>query len=317
MDKIPLLTIAIPTFNRAHYLDICLLNILDQKKTVQCNIEILVSDNCSTDNTKEVVDKYKLLDNEIRYIKNNENKGGDFNITQCLLLAQGQYVLCFGDDDILLKNSLKKIIDLLKTSKDFGHITIFSKKKSLDFGNPYTIYDNQINYLKAIDFYYTWISANIINTTFINRDNAFKNVGSFLNQVHIYFEVICKANQHVCFNNALVLPGKILKPEGYNFIQVFCINLNNILNHFENNIMEFKNYKLYISKILLKDFWPQSIVNAKLSNSKVSYKNACPILFKYYKRYLFFWIFVFPLFLLPLKFAIRYKNILNYVSNNS
>lgn len=304
MDNVPLLTIAIPSYNRATYLDSCLSNLINQKKDIKNNIEILVSDNCSTDNTEEVVKKYLRVGNEINYIKNIENRGGEFNITQCFLLAKGQYILCFGDDDVLLVNSLKKIINLLQLNNDFGLITLFSEKKMvLENEKTYKIFDNKLDFLIYIKYYFTWISANIVNSKCINRENIFNYYGTCLNQVPIYLEAVANGKKNVAFISPLVLPGTLIKPSGYDFIQVFCINLNNIMDDFEKKYIDFKGYKIHLNKILLTYFWPNALLNAKLKSTKVSYNNAFIILFKYFKYYFYFWMYILPILILPYKLA--------------
>ena len=91
----PLVTIAIPTYNRANgYL----------KNAIECalkqtyrNIEVVISDNCSSDNTEEVVKGY--TDPRIRYFRQSANIGANNNFNFCLEKAQGSYFLLFHDDD--------------------------------------------------------------------------------------------------------------------------------------------------------------------------------------------------------------------------
>ena len=64
-----LLTIAIPTNNRAKYLDKSLTHFTKQLSISNKNIDLIVSDNCSSDNTEEVVNKYIQLGYNIQYIK--------------------------------------------------------------------------------------------------------------------------------------------------------------------------------------------------------------------------------------------------------
>ena len=64
-----LLSIAIPTYNRAHYLDLCLSQICKQLPGNEQDIELIVSDNASPDNTEEVVKKYIDRGIDLKYIK--------------------------------------------------------------------------------------------------------------------------------------------------------------------------------------------------------------------------------------------------------
>jgi len=95
-NSLPLVTIAIPTYNRAEYLAQALESAV--KQTYQ-NIEIIVSDNCSIDNTEAVVGGFK--DPRIKYFKQKENIGPDPNWNFCLENAKGIFFLLLQDDDLI------------------------------------------------------------------------------------------------------------------------------------------------------------------------------------------------------------------------
>ena len=82
-----LLTIAIPTYNGAktirNALDILLPQCTDE-------IELVISDNTSTDETPEIIPEYQKL-YPIRYIRNKINIGPDANFLQCMKLASGKF----------------------------------------------------------------------------------------------------------------------------------------------------------------------------------------------------------------------------------
>lgn len=100
--KRPKVTIAIPTFNRACYIGQAIESSLSQ---TYGNIEVLIADNASTDNTEEVVKRFK--DPRIRYYKHKENKGLVFNWNFCLKHARGVFFLMLSDDDILENNAIE------------------------------------------------------------------------------------------------------------------------------------------------------------------------------------------------------------------
>lgn len=91
----PLVTIGISTYNRANgYLPQALDSALAQTYP---NIEIVVSDNCSTDGTEELV--RSRSDARVRYIKQERNIGANNNFNMCLSHARGVYFLLLHDDD--------------------------------------------------------------------------------------------------------------------------------------------------------------------------------------------------------------------------
>src|SRR4051812_3382863 len=109
----PLLTIAIPTYNRASLLNACL-SALAKEFGGNPDIEVLVSDNASTDDTEKIVQSHKEVSFPgLLYVKNNANLGADYNIRQAFEKATGKFVWIFSDDDIFLGSYGRPIIDLL------------------------------------------------------------------------------------------------------------------------------------------------------------------------------------------------------------
>ena len=98
-----LLTICIPTYKRAKELDYSLSCFERELKTVDASLlEFFISDNCSPDNTGEVVDKYIKKGLPIIYSRNDTNIGPDNNFLKCFYAAKSKYLWLLGDDDYLL-----------------------------------------------------------------------------------------------------------------------------------------------------------------------------------------------------------------------
>ena len=97
MSTSPLVTIAIPTYNRAEsYFPSALRSALSQTYS---NIEIVVSDNCSNDHTQAMVRAIK--DPRIRYFRHDPGIGQKNNYNFCFEQAKGSYVLLLHDDDLI------------------------------------------------------------------------------------------------------------------------------------------------------------------------------------------------------------------------
>jgi glycosyltransferase involved in cell wall biosynthesis len=93
----PLVTIGIPTYNRAgSYLKCSLESALNQRYN---NLEIIVSDNCSQDNTKELVLGYN--DGRIKYYRHDPSVKPHENAHYCVMNALGEYFLLLHDDDLI------------------------------------------------------------------------------------------------------------------------------------------------------------------------------------------------------------------------
>jgi len=103
------LTIAIPTYNRVEYLKELLPELLRQCAPYP-EIEIIVSNNCSTDGTAD----YLATVPRIQTWTNVENVGAAENFVRCVELAQGDYVWLFWDDDLIEKDGIDNVMDTLR-----------------------------------------------------------------------------------------------------------------------------------------------------------------------------------------------------------
>jgi len=105
----PLVTIAIPTFNRASWLKDCVRSALSQ--TYQ-HFEVLVSDNASTDETPEILKQFS--DTKLRVIRQETNIGLLPNWNDCLRQARGDYVIFVSDDDRVAPWLLERCVNLAR-----------------------------------------------------------------------------------------------------------------------------------------------------------------------------------------------------------
>jgi glycosyltransferase involved in cell wall biosynthesis len=96
-ETLPLVTIAIPTYNRAgSYLPVALRSALAQDYP---RLEVLVADNASTDETASLVQR--ISDKRLRYLRHPVNIGANRNYNYCLNEARGDYFLLLHDDDAI------------------------------------------------------------------------------------------------------------------------------------------------------------------------------------------------------------------------
>ncbi|MEI6970258.1 MAG: glycosyltransferase family 2 protein [bacterium] len=108
----PALSICIMTYNRAKTLRETLESILPQV-CEHPEVEVVISDNASTDNTAVVCREFQSRFPVIRYLPNPENLNVDGNILACVEKARGRYVSFFSDDDISPPGTFKGILERL------------------------------------------------------------------------------------------------------------------------------------------------------------------------------------------------------------
>jgi glycosyltransferase involved in cell wall biosynthesis len=129
------LTIGIPTWNRRKYLERLVDNTLNQIKKFNFNdIEILISDNASDDGTFELYKKKYAKEKKIRYHRNKINLKCKGNILKIIEKARGEFIWFLGDDDLIIKDKLPQIMNLISERKKIFLLNSISKDgKSFSF----------------------------------------------------------------------------------------------------------------------------------------------------------------------------------------
>jgi hypothetical protein len=134
----PLVTIAIPTFNRASWLKDCVLSALSQ--TYQ-HFEILVSDNASTDETQQVLRKFS--DRRLRIVRQQTNIGLLPNWNACLAAARGDYIIFVSDDDRIAPWLLERCIELVEKDPQIPIVITLSSDHSTLVGQTWPAHASQ------------------------------------------------------------------------------------------------------------------------------------------------------------------------------
>jgi glycosyltransferase involved in cell wall biosynthesis len=114
----PRLTVAIPTFNSAHFLPDAIASVMRQGLD---DFEILIMDNASGDKTEEVVRSFQNC--HIRYIRNPSNLGACENGNRCLTNSRGRYLKFLCADDVLLDGVLRKQLNVLEARPEVALVT--------------------------------------------------------------------------------------------------------------------------------------------------------------------------------------------------
>jgi glycosyltransferase involved in cell wall biosynthesis len=118
-----LLSLCIPTFNRSGLLAGLLESILLEWPSAEGQMEVVVSDNCSTDDTADVVRHFRTQ-MPIRYHRHDRNIGVTANICFVPGLATGCYCWILGDDDLLVPGAVTRVLSLLIEHSDVRGVVV-------------------------------------------------------------------------------------------------------------------------------------------------------------------------------------------------
>lgn len=113
MRNTPILTIAIPTYNRPQLLTQQISRLLPQ---LTSEIKVIIYDNNSTTPAKEAIGD--LCTGEILIVTNPTNVGADANICRCFENCDTEWLWVLSDDDIIMENAIATVIDSIKSNRD-------------------------------------------------------------------------------------------------------------------------------------------------------------------------------------------------------
>jgi glycosyltransferase involved in cell wall biosynthesis len=116
----PLLSIGVPTYNGAKRIHKALNSIWNSGYP---NLEVIICDNCSTDNTQEICEQTAREHPEVRYIRHKENLGILRNFEFALEQATGQYFMWVADDDIIEPGVLTRYVEFLEANREYSLVS--------------------------------------------------------------------------------------------------------------------------------------------------------------------------------------------------
>ena len=149
----PLVSVGIPTYNRAESLKKTIASVINQTYS---NLEIIISDNASTDSTQQVCEEFCQLDPRITYIRQPKNFGANNNFKFVLDQAEGEYFMWLGDDDQISNNFVEECLLFLIQNSDFqlccGHAKYISNSEKMRMGEEINL-ENEDFRLRVTNYF--------------------------------------------------------------------------------------------------------------------------------------------------------------------
>jgi glycosyltransferase involved in cell wall biosynthesis len=117
MSAETLISVCIATYNGEQTLKETIQSVLDQTHQ---HFEIIISDDGSTDGTQDIINSYS--DPRIKAHFNSTNVGMSHNWQQAIMMAEGEFVINLGHDDMLLPNCMERVLETFATNKKTGMV---------------------------------------------------------------------------------------------------------------------------------------------------------------------------------------------------
>lgn len=234
--SVKLLSICIPTYNRCDILDETLNKLLTNTDFNNEYIEVIVSDNCSTDNTKNVVAKYPL----VKYYCNETNTSFT-NLTTALSYASGKYIKLYNDTFTFRLGALGKMITRIKTYENDNTNLFFYPNFLHNHDNKKTI--NSISsFFYECSYNTTWTaSIGFWKKDFDKIEDKNKYASLHLPQLEWMYSIVKNNKQTIIYFEDLFDVTVAKKKGGYNVFKTF---VQDYLNIIKKQKLSFLNYEL-------------------------------------------------------------------------
>lgn len=172
MTDSPLVSVIIPCYNAEKYVESAVRSIMNQTYK---NLEIIVTDDCSTDNTFSILEKLAAEDSRIKLYKNETNLKIVKTLNKMIQHANGKYIARMDADDISLPNRIEKQVEFLEKNSDIafcGTNAFIINEKNKHKGKtslPLSFEDNKF----FLQFYSTFFHPTIMIRSEIYKQNLY------------------------------------------------------------------------------------------------------------------------------------------------
>lgn len=309
----PLLTIAVPTYNRARWLSRSLPEVLAQAGTQPAGqVEVLLSDNCSPDATWELLREAAAGHPFVRLNRNPQNLGPEGHFRLLPSLARGRYLWILGDDDVLLPGAVRRVTGLL--SRGYEYVVLdfatYDHELAVCLSPSYFRISadlplkNAAQAMRHVRFGASFISANVLRTdaagnltpdehAFFSRWGMSFMVDVFAGIRPLRKGILCADPMLMCRRTeSAELPGD------FDYFEFFFEGLSLALEKLKGQYgYRSKDVRHVKRHLLCRVGWKR--IAFERMHGNLNRTKAGEVLFRHYRTHLVFWLVCVPLIYLP------------------
>jgi len=280
---------------------VCLDNIYNQlvDKNISNQIEIIVSDNNSDDDTEIVVKDYIKNNDNIFYYKNEKNLGFDANVDASITKATGIFRWILADDDYIIDGAISFIMQIIKNNNNIAFIGVCDSTQSVN--GDYEYFSNGSECLTKMGIFSGGVSRCIFNKNYLplDRGNYYKINYYGIGWIHLYMaiEIVAKRKM-MMVKNIFKVQEPVVARWSENGAAFY--SSTNIRKIFKDSL-KIGYDKTIVNNIIsgLTKIMPRNLVSAKLRGLPISWINF-KILFSEFYDYPIYLIILLLIFLCPI-----------------
>ncbi len=239
----PLVSIVVITYNSSAYV---LETLESAKEQTYRNLELIVSDDCSTDNTVEIC-KAWIEKNNDRFVRTElitvgANTGISPNLNRGLYSSKGEWIKFIAGDDMLNKNCIGKFMEEISRNPEievlFSNVSVNGIEKPADFLSRFFSFESKEQYLNLLKGNFLPAPGFFIKSTTIKQFNGFDEQYHFLDDYPLFIKLLKSGRKLYHIDDYLVF---------------YRDNNDSVSHSNEMNIRYVKSLKLFYKQVLLPE----------------------------------------------------------------
>lgn len=267
-----LLSILVPTYNRAGYLERLLERLEEQLQFVSTNlVQVIISDNSSADDTPSVVHRFSERNSNWIFLSHSSNMGADFNLLSLIRFSTGTYRWIIGDDDLPRHGLVPLLINLLQLdSPSLIYLPSLWAPNLSEVKIPPVIklnYQNCSSLLvaRSIHVQTTFLSSWIFNADKLfsglaNTETIEKEIGSCLVQLGWILPLLIDSSPSILVLDDPCILATSGNTGGYSILKVFLANYPRLVHLYTRGNQAIRQALIGPS---LKSFMPSLVLEVR------------------------------------------------------
>lgn len=230
------LTICIPTFNRAELLRQTLDSITAEPPFAAGQVEIVISDNCSQDHTQEVARQLEqAYPDQVRYFRHDEAISPDINFEFVMAQGRGGYLKLHNDNLTLRPGSLVEMVKVFEATAAEKPIVFFTNG-NMNAGQQIEVLNSIDEFVRRVSFFSTWIGGfGMWREEFHAIGDVARHAALRLVQTDVLFRLLDMGKRAIVLYDVYFIGLAVSKKGGYNIAEVFGKNYLTILKWYRKS----------------------------------------------------------------------------------
>lgn len=274
-ERKPLLSLCIPTYNRCEYLRKSLDSLVRQPEIESGEVEIVLSDNTSTDETEAIGREYASRYANVRYFRNESNVM-DRNFPLSLVRARGEYRKLFNDNLLYAPDALRNLLEIVRINRESrASIFFYNRRIRKHDGACDLVYEDLDAFVRDVGFWLTSIATfGIWEEELALFPDLYEGCETKLWQVHATLKILAQKGKPAYLSERVLQRSHVVarKDFSYGLFDIFYTNFLGLMRPHVGGLLSQETVE-EIEKRLLLRYFADRIVDYKVEHGNFIWEN--------------------------------------------